>query len=160
VSSDHGELWQRLAALPAPDRLAALTEAVTAEFKTALLMARNDDLPATGNLFDLGLTSQRAVEARERLQAALGCEIGISELFERPCVRDLVAALARGPVADLFSASAAGSAAPSVRAPAPAPSPTQAPPQAPEPAPDRIALPLPADLRTALQERLDQLRRG
>jgi aryl carrier-like protein len=121
-------------------------------------MARNDDLPATGNLFDLGLTSQRAVEARERLQAALGCEIGISELFERPCVRDLVAALARGPVAELFGASAAGSVAPSV--PPAAPSPTQAPPQAPEPAPDRIALPLPADLRTALQERLDQLRRG
>ncbi|NUR61103.1 MAG: acyl carrier protein [Catenulispora sp.] len=153
MSSDHGELWRRLAALPSPDRLAALQHAVTAEFKTALLMTPDDDLPPAGNLFDLGLTSQRAVEARERLQAALGCEIGISELFERPCVGDLVAALARGPVAELFGGPAPASLSDSAASPQPSASP-------PAPASSHVASPLPADLRTALQERLEKLRRG
>ena len=106
MSSERGELWLRLAALPPADRPAALTDAVVAEFKSALLMTEHDDLPSGQNLFDLGLTSVRAVETRERLQACLGCDIGISELFERPAVRDLVAHLVRGPVAELFPASA------------------------------------------------------
>lgn len=106
TGSGRGELWRRLAALPPADRSAVLTDAVAAEFRTALLMADDDEFSPTQNLFDLGLTSVRAVETRERLQAALGCDIAISDLFERSAVRDLVAYLAGGPLAELFPAAA------------------------------------------------------
>ncbi|HEU5356832.1 MAG TPA: acyl carrier protein [Actinocrinis sp.] len=104
MPSQHGPQWLRIAALPPADRTAACAAVVEAEFKTALMMDEHDELAAEQNLFDLGLNSLRAVEAKERLESDFGCRIDITDLFDRPTVRGLTAHLARGPLAELFPA--------------------------------------------------------
>lgn len=109
---ERGPQWLRIAALPPADRTAACVAVLEAEFKTALMMDEHDELPLDQNLFDFGLTSLRAVEAKERLESVFGCRIDITDLFDRPTVRGLTTHLARGPLAGLLPARAAAAEKP------------------------------------------------
>lgn len=85
---------QRLLALPRADRRAGLVELVSAEFKRVLLLTAADDLPMDESYFDLGLTSLKAAELKERLERDLGCELDTSTLFDCATVRQVVDYLA------------------------------------------------------------------
>jgi hypothetical protein len=61
--SQRDELLQ----LPRAERRTLLEATVTAEFKSTLLMSVGDELPLNANYFDLGLTSLRVVEIKQRL---------------------------------------------------------------------------------------------
>lgn len=84
----------RLMRLPGPDRGAALESLVAGEFKRALLMSEADELPADENYFDLGLTSLRACEVKQRLEAELHCELDTALLFSSSTVRQIAGHLA------------------------------------------------------------------
>ncbi|UQU63851.1 acyl carrier protein [Couchioplanes caeruleus] len=78
-----------LGRIPVSARRAALQEAVTAEFRTALLMTPDEALPADANYFELGLTSLRVTEIKQNLEEKLGCEVDAAVLFASPTVADL-----------------------------------------------------------------------
>ncbi|WP_322767564.1 acyl carrier protein [Frankia sp. Cr1] len=92
-----------LRALPRSERRAALEAMVTAEFKVTLLMAEQDDLPLDQNYFDLGLTSLRVIDVKQRLEATLGCEIDTSALLRSPTVRHLIDLLTQEALLELFA---------------------------------------------------------
>ncbi|GGK86760.1 acyl carrier protein [Mangrovihabitans endophyticus] len=75
--------------VPAAGRRAVLQEAVASEFRSALLMTDDERLAPTDNYFDLGLTSLRATEVKQRLEARLGCEVDAAVLFASPTIADL-----------------------------------------------------------------------
>ena len=89
-----GPALARLLDLPRSDRRAGLAQLVGQEFKRALLMSAADDLPLDDNYFDLGLTSFKASEVKQRLEAELGCELEASVLFASSTVRQIVDHLA------------------------------------------------------------------
>jgi acyl carrier protein len=74
-------------------------------FREYLLMTEDDDLPIETSYFDLGLTSLRLTEIRERLERQLGLAINANVLFNEPTVQRLVSyltdALAARPAAAL-----------------------------------------------------------
>jgi acyl carrier protein len=84
----------RLLGLPRADRREALTGLVVDEFRQALLMSGHEELPLDDNYFDLGLTSLKAAEVKQRLEAELGCELDTSVLFASATVRQVVDHLA------------------------------------------------------------------
>lgn len=94
--------FTRLSQIPVPDRADALEELVVAEFRAALLMAVGEDLPLDESFFDLGLSSLRLVELKERLEALLGRPISANALFNRPTVERLLDYLKETVLADLF----------------------------------------------------------
>lgn len=94
--------FTRLSQIPVPDRADALEELVVAEFRAALLMAVGEDLPFDESFFDLGLSSLRLVELKERLEALLGRPISANALFNRPTVARLLDHLKETVLADLF----------------------------------------------------------
>lgn len=63
---------------------------ISAEFRQALLMSEEDELPTDENYFALGLTSLRAAEIKQRLEARLGCELDTSVLFDSATIRQVV----------------------------------------------------------------------
>ncbi|GGM17011.1 MULTISPECIES: acyl carrier protein [Micromonospora] len=81
--------------LPASERREALENLVLAQFKTALLMDDDEDLPLESGFFDLGLTSLRLIELRQRLERQLGLGIDATVLFNRPTIDQLVDHLVR-----------------------------------------------------------------
>ena len=85
---------ERLMRRPRADRREGLQALVATEFKRALLMSENDELPLDENYFQLGLTSLRAVEVKQRLETDLGCELDTALLFSRSTVRQIVDHLA------------------------------------------------------------------
>jgi acyl carrier protein len=91
-----------------PERREALEALVTAQFRHALLMDGEEELPQDRSFFDLGLTSLRLTEVKQRLEAALCCEISANELFNQPTIEALLDYLVGGPLAALFSAPAGG----------------------------------------------------
>lgn len=91
-----------LSQIPESDRADALETMVVAEFKAALLMSADDDLPLDESFFDLGLSSLRLVELKERLEAQLGRTISANALFNRPTVERLLDHLKETVLADLF----------------------------------------------------------
>ena len=62
------------------------------EFRVALLMGDDDseELPLDQSFFDLGLTSLRLMEIKQRVEAVLDAEISATALFNFPTVTRLV----------------------------------------------------------------------
>jgi acyl carrier protein len=112
----HALAITRLQQIPRTDRRAALESLVSAEFKRALLMSAEDDLPVDANCFDLGLTSLRATEVKQRLEAELGCELDISLLFGSPTVHQVVEHIAGVALPHIFTGPTAKLDLPSVPA--------------------------------------------
>jgi acyl carrier protein len=84
----------RLLELPRAERQDALARLVRAEFARALLYAEDEQPPPDVNYFDLGLTSLRAAELKQRLESALDCELDAAALFGCATIRQLTAHLA------------------------------------------------------------------
>ncbi len=97
-----GEAVARLRTLPRADRHDALVALLVAEFKRSLLMDEDDELPFDQNYFDLGLTSLSLTELRKRLAVALGRDLDVTVMFNRPTVAHLTAYLTGTVLADLF----------------------------------------------------------
>ncbi len=63
---------------------------VLAQFRTALLMSEDEDLPMDISYFDMGLTSLRLTTIRQSLENVLDVAIDATVLFNRPTLDDLV----------------------------------------------------------------------
>lgn len=94
--SRHPETDPRvdLLALPRSELRDALEPIVTAEFRQVLLMDETDELDLGGSFFDLGLTSLRLLEIKQRLEDVCGRPLDTTVLFNRPTVEQLVDHLA------------------------------------------------------------------
>ena len=71
------------------ERRDALEVILETEFKAALLMTDDDELPFDQSYFDLGLTSLGITDLKERLEELLDCEIDTNVLFNSPTVERL-----------------------------------------------------------------------
>ena len=109
-----------LGELPPADRREALTAIVAREFRAVLLMPDDEDLPVTESYFELGFTSLRITEAKERLEDRLGCRVSTTLLFNSPTISALVDHLVAHEFPEIFEPAqpAEPAAAPSVTAPA------------------------------------------
>jgi acyl carrier protein len=67
-----------------------LEDLIVAQFKRLLLMPDDEELSLDTSYFDLGLTSLRLAEIRQRIEDALDTGIDATVLFNRPTVNDLV----------------------------------------------------------------------
>lgn len=83
-------LVEQLRSLARPERRSRVEELARTEFRTALLMSEGEDVPLDQNYFDLGLTSLRVTEIKQRLEAQLGCAIDTAVLFAVPTLGRLV----------------------------------------------------------------------
>jgi acyl carrier protein len=97
------ETIERLRALSFAERRDALEEMIVAEFKATLLMDDDEDLPLTESYFDLGFTSLRINEIKDRLEVAFGRPINTNQLFNSPTVAHLLDHLTGDVLADLFA---------------------------------------------------------
>ena len=84
----------QLRELPANERNEALEEILVTEFKAALLMTEEDELPFDQSYFDLGLTSLGITDLKQRIEQLLDCEIDANVLFNSPTVEQLLTTLA------------------------------------------------------------------
>ncbi len=66
------------------------------------MMADDEDLPLDMSYFELGFTSLRITEIKERLEAQLGRKISTNVLFNSPTTERLISYLADEVLADLF----------------------------------------------------------
>ncbi|MFG2935671.1 acyl carrier protein [Streptomyces sp. NPDC048282] len=89
--------------LPASERRDALENLVVTEFKATLLMPDDEELPLEVSYFELGFTSLRITEAKQRLEGVLGRPISTNLLFNRPTVEQLLDHLETDVFADLFA---------------------------------------------------------
>ena len=94
---------ERLQELPLSERYEALEELVAVEFRATLLMAEDEELPVDASFFDMGFTSLRIAEIKERLEALLGCGISANVLFNSPTLERLIEHLTDGVLAYLFT---------------------------------------------------------
>lgn len=94
---------ERLRELPFSERRDELEELVVAEFKTTLMMTEDEDIPFDMSYFELGFTSLRITEIKERLEAQFGRSISTNVLFNSPTMESLISYLADEILADLFS---------------------------------------------------------
>ncbi|GAB3281345.1 hypothetical protein GCM10027589_08510 [Actinocorallia lasiicapitis] len=105
---------RKLRELPRSERREALESLIVAEFLAVAMMEGEEELPTSTSFFELGFTSLRLTEVKQRLEIALGCEISANELFNRPTIDALVEYLAENALAVHFTAPApAAAAAPS-----------------------------------------------
>jgi acyl carrier protein len=83
---------ERRAELFGPDPRTALEALLVDEFRAALLMTEDDEdeLPVDQSFFDLGLTSLRLMEIKQRVESILRVEISATALFNFPTVTRLV----------------------------------------------------------------------
>jgi acyl carrier protein len=79
-----------LGALPEVARREALEQILETEFRAALLMTEDDDLPFDQSYFDLGLTSLGITDLKDRLENLLDCEINTNVLFNSPTIERLL----------------------------------------------------------------------
>lgn len=79
-----------------------LVSVVAAQFKDALLMTEQDELPFEENYFQLGLNSLRVIDIKTGLEELLGREVDAALLFSQPTVRQLLDHLAGAVLADFF----------------------------------------------------------
>lgn len=93
---------ERLHELPLSERREGLEELVVTEFKGTLMMTDDEDLPFDMSYFELGFTSLRITEIKERLETRLGCIISTNVLFNSPTVERLISYLAEEVLVDLF----------------------------------------------------------
>jgi len=89
---------RRLLAAPGADFDDEVERLATAVFRDALLAPDDEELPADQTFFELGLTSLRMVEVRERLEEMFGVEIATVALFDHPTIDGL-----SGHLVDLLS---------------------------------------------------------
>lgn len=89
--------------LPLSERREALEEILVGEFKTSLLMTEEEDFPLDGSFFDLGLTSLRVAELKQRLEALFDCEISSNILFNSPTLARLLDHMVADVLSDLFA---------------------------------------------------------
>jgi acyl carrier protein len=94
---------RRLETLSPAERSDALEELVVAEFRSTLLMGDDEYLPMDESYFDLGFTSLRITEIKERLETAFGRPISTNLLFNSPTIEQLMAHLTSEVLADLFA---------------------------------------------------------
>lgn len=94
---------ERLAELPRSERFEVLDELVTAQFKAGLLMPAEDEFPRTESFFEIGLTSLRLAEIKQRLETLLGCAIDTTQLFNQPTLERLLEYLTREVFPELFA---------------------------------------------------------
>ncbi|WP_405778558.1 acyl carrier protein [Streptomyces sp. NBC_00859] len=83
-------LAQQLRSLSRPERRSRIEDLARTEFRTALLMSEGQDVPLDQNYFDLGLTSLRVTEIKQRLETQLGCAVDTAVLFAVPTLGRLV----------------------------------------------------------------------
>ncbi|MBV9450123.1 MAG: acyl carrier protein [Streptosporangiaceae bacterium] len=93
---------ERLLELPLSERHEGLEELVVSEFKTTLMMGDDEDLPFDMSYFELGFTSLRITEIKERLETQLGRRISTNVLFNSPTMERLISYLADEVLADIF----------------------------------------------------------
>lgn len=92
-----------LKSLSRAERAEALEELVVAEFKATLLMNSDEELPLDQSYFELGFTSLRITEIKERLENVLDCGISTSVLFNSPTVNRLLEYLISEVLTALFT---------------------------------------------------------
>jgi acyl carrier protein len=92
--------------LPISERYEALEELIVAEFKATLLMTEDEDLPSDVSFFDVGFTSLRIAEIKERLESLLGCAVSANVLFNSPTLDRLMQHLTEGVLGYLFTPAA------------------------------------------------------
>jgi acyl carrier protein len=93
---------ERLEALSRPERFDALELIVVTEFKTALLMTEDEDLPLEDSFFELGLTSLGLVDVKQRLETLFGRGIDSTVFFNSPTIEQLMDRFTTEILADLF----------------------------------------------------------
>ncbi len=93
---------QHLRSLPWSERRDALVDVVVDQFRATLQMADDEDLPLDESYFDLGFTSLRITEIKQRLEDLLGCPVSTNLLFNTPTVDRLLAHLTEDGLAGLF----------------------------------------------------------
>jgi acyl carrier protein len=106
--TESTSITRQLRELPLSERRDALEAVVVAEFKAALLMTDAEELPLRENFFDIGLTSLRLTEVRQRLETLLECVISANLLFNSPTVEKLMNHLVEEALADVFDGPAGG----------------------------------------------------
>lgn len=92
-----------LATLPRSERFDALEEIVVSQFKAALMMTSDEQLPIDESFFDLGLTSLLVSDVKIRLENMLGVAISANVLFNSPTVERLLNYLVTEPLGHLFA---------------------------------------------------------
>ncbi len=80
----------RLLALPRAERREALAELLVAEFRAVLRFPDDEEFPRTTGFFDLGMTSLRLTEVRQRLVRLLGTRLRLETMFEHATVDSLL----------------------------------------------------------------------
>jgi hypothetical protein len=80
--------------LPKAERRAALEELVVAEFAAILGLGGGAEFPRRTGFFDLGMTSLRLTEVRQRLTRLLGDQVRVETLFEHATMDSLLEHLA------------------------------------------------------------------
>jgi acyl carrier protein len=98
-----GSVIKQVAELPRSERMDFLAGLVEAQFKNALLMTEQDELPFDENYFILGLSSLRAMEIKSGLEEMLGRKLDTTVLFSQSTVQQLLDYLADEVLADLFA---------------------------------------------------------
>ncbi|WP_203982823.1 acyl carrier protein [Sphaerisporangium rufum] len=93
---------ERLESLPRSERRAALESVVTEQFRAALLMTPDEELPTAASYFDLGLTSLGLADVKQRLETLIGHGISSTVMFNSPTVERLMAYLTGEVLAALF----------------------------------------------------------
>ncbi len=100
TGGDPTPVATRLAALPTAERRGALADLVIAEFLATLDLPADTDFPRRTGFFDLGMTSLRLTEIRQRLTRLLGGHVRIEALFEYATMERLLDHLAETMLAD------------------------------------------------------------
>ncbi len=97
---------QGLRDLPRSERRDALEALVVTEFRTTLLLTDAEDLPLDQSFFEMGLTSLRLTEIKQRLEERLACGISANDLFNSPTIEQLLVYITDQALPDLFHAPA------------------------------------------------------
>jgi acyl carrier protein len=97
---------QELLDLPRSERRDALEALIAAEFRATLLMTDDEELPLDTSYFELGFTSLRITEVKQRLEELLGRPVSTTLLFNSPTVNQLLDHLGTEVFPQLFAPSA------------------------------------------------------
>ena len=92
---------REILALPKAERRAALEELVIAEFAAILGLGADEEFPRHTGFFDLGMTSLRLTEVRQRLTRLLGDQVRVETLFEHATMASLLEHLVTAVLPDL-----------------------------------------------------------
>lgn len=104
MTVNSAQAVRHLADLPLADRRDALTAIVVAEFKAVLFFPDEEELPLSESYFELGFTSLRITEVKERLEERLGCRLSTTLLFNSPTVAQLLDHLVTEVFPEVFGA--------------------------------------------------------